>query len=129
MALFRRKSEPAADDPDARSPKTGLKYKDLEVVSLLVKRGADLSQPRHVLYYLYFHDPEVAARAADEARAMSFEASVNEPLPQHPRQWSLVCERHDIVLDSQTIRNNGDFFDGLAARFGGEYDGWEASVG
>jgi hypothetical protein len=39
-----------------------------------------------------------------------------------------VCERHGIVLDSDTIRDNGDYFERLAAKFGGEYDGWEASV-
>ena len=115
-------------DSDARSPKTGLKYNDLEVVAQLVKHGADLKQPRHVLYYLYFGSSEVATQAADEARSRSFEASVKEPLPQYPGLWSLTCERHGIVLDSDTIRGNGDFFDGLAAQFGGEYDGWEASV-
>ena len=128
MALFRRKSGAQAVDPDARSPKTGVKYKDLEVVAQLVKHGADLKQPRHVLYYLYFGSVEVATQAADEARSKSFEASVKDPLPQYPGQWSLICERHGIVLDLKTIRDNGDFFEALAAQFGGEYDGWEASV-
>jgi hypothetical protein len=32
------------------------------------------------------------------------------------------------VLDTATIRDNGDFLDGLAAQFDGEYDGWKASV-
>jgi hypothetical protein len=128
MALFRRKSESKDVDPEARSPKTGVKYKDLDVVGLLVKHGADFTQPRHVLYYMYFDSSEVATHAADEARSHSFEASVKEPLPQYPGRWSLTCERHGIVLDFETIRNNGDYFEGLAAHFGGEYDGWEASV-
>jgi hypothetical protein len=54
VALFRKKAKSVDAGPEARSPKTGIKYKDLDVVNLLVKHGADLIQPRHVLYYLYF---------------------------------------------------------------------------
>jgi hypothetical protein len=32
------------------------------------------------------------------------------------------------VLDTDTMRGNGEFIDGLAAQFGDEYDGGEASV-
>lgn len=128
VAPCRKKARSDAVDPEARSPKTGIKYKDLDVVGLLVKQGADLTQPRHVLYYLYFSSSGVASSAADDARARAFEVTVKEPLPQYPGQWSLTCERRDVVLDTDTIRGNSDYFDDLAARFGGEYDGWEASV-
>ncbi len=84
--------------------------------------------PTMVLYYLYFSSSGVASSAADDARARAFEVTVKEPLPQYPGQWSLTCERRDVVLDTDTIRGNSDYFDDLAARFGGEYDGWEASV-
>lgn len=128
MSLFRRKPKTDDVDPNARSPKTGIKYKDLDVVNLLVQHGADLSQPRHVLYFLYFGSEDAATQAAEQARSRSFEATVNEPLPQRPGDWSLKCERRGVVVDTETIRGNGDFFDQLAAQFGGEYDGWEASV-
>lgn len=128
MALFRKKPKSDAVDPEARSPKIGIKYKDLDVVSQLVELGADLTQPRHVLYYLYLPSAESAANAADDARSHSFEVAVEDPLPQYPGVWSLTCERRGVVLDTDTIRGNGDYFDGLAAKFGGEYDGWEASV-
>ena len=128
MALFRKKPKSDVVDPEARSPKTGIKYKDLEVVSQLVKLGADLTQPRHVLYYLYFPGAEPASNAADDARSHSFEVAVKDPLPQYPGHWSLTCERRGVVLDTDTIRGHRDYFDDLAATFGGEYDGWEASV-
>ncbi len=128
MALFRKKSKADVVDPEARSPQTGIKYKDLGVVSQLVNHGADLTQPRHVLYYLYLPSPESASAAAAEAEARSFETTVADPLPGYPGKWSLRCERRGVVLDTETIRGNGDFFDGLAAKHGGEYDGWEASV-
>ena len=93
-----------------------------------MKHGADLTQPRHVLYYLYFASSDLATKAADEARSQSFGTTVKEPLPEYPDRWSLTCEHRGVVLDTDMIRTNGDFFDSLAARFGGEYDGWEASV-
>jgi regulator of RNase E activity RraB len=128
VALFRKKHQADSVDPEARSPKTGIKYKDLEVVSQLVSHGADLAQPRHVLYYLFLSSAESASAAAADAEAHSFEATVAEPIPAYPGKWSVRCERRGVVLDPETIRGNGDFFDGLAAKYGGEYDGWEASV-
>ena len=78
--------------------------------------------------YFTDHMLSITWTAADDARARAFEVTVKEPLPQYPGQWSLTCERRDVVLDTDTIRGNSDYFDDLAARFGGEYDGWEASV-
>ena len=127
MALFRRKRDEPVD-LDARSPDTGLKYKDLLVLGQLMKAGADLTQPRHVLHFLYFPDQAVAFAASEEALQQGFTVDVREPLPQQPDQWSLVCEQHGVVLDPPTVVEHGDFFDGLAERHGGEYDGWEASV-
>jgi hypothetical protein len=37
------------------------------------------------------------------------------------------CETH-AVTSPEFVRDSDDFFQGLAERQGGEYDGWEASV-
>ena len=53
MNLFKRQKK--AEEPvdmEARSPQTGLKYKDLALLGQMMAGGADLTQPRHVLYYL-----------------------------------------------------------------------------
>jgi hypothetical protein len=34
----------------------------------------------------------------------------------------------DAVLTPDFVRDSTDFFEALAARHAGEYDGWEASV-
>jgi hypothetical protein len=115
-------------DPNERSPQLGLKYKDLAVMGQLMKLGADLDQPRHVVHYSYFANRDAAEAAASDARAGDFETEVREPLPDYPHRWCLVAERHDVVLDAARVRESGNFFDALAARHGGEYDGWEASV-
>jgi hypothetical protein len=129
VRLFKRK--PRDDEPvdmNARSPETGLKYKDLALLGQMLKAGADLTKPRHALYYLYFGSPDVASSGADEARAAGYDCAVGEPLPEYPGQWSLICQRNDVVLDIDGVRSADDLFQGIADRLQGEFDGWEAAV-
>ena len=128
MALFRRKQAGPSFDPDERSPELGLKHKDLLVLGQLMGMGADLKQPRHAVYYLYFASREAADAAAEPARARGFAAEVREPLPEYPGQWCVVCDVHGVVLDPPTVRDHDDFFESLAQTHSGEFDGWEASV-
>ncbi len=128
MFGFKRKKkadEPV--DPNGRSSRLGIKNKDLLVLGQLMAGGADLSRPRHALYYLYFSDGGAAAAAADEARAAGYQCEARDPLPQNPGQWSVVCERSDAVLDPPTVIGADDLFQGIADRLGGEFDGWEAA--
>jgi hypothetical protein len=125
MAFFRRKK---SFDPDARSDQLGLKHGDLLVMSQLIQHGADLTQPRHTVYYLYFDDGTVAVAAADEARNSGFSVDVRDPDPDVTEQWAVVCERDNLVLDPDTVRENSDLFDSIAAKHSGVYDGWEAAV-
>lgn len=110
VAPFNRKRDTDPVDPNDRSATSGLKYKDLAVLDQLVKAGADLTEPRHVLYYLYFSSRSVADAAAEEASDNGFGADVREPLPQYPDQWSVICERPGEVLDPKTVLEHGDFF-------------------
>jgi Regulator of ribonuclease activity B len=128
VALFRRKRNDQPVDLNERSPDTGLKYKDILVLGQLMQAGADLKQPRHAVYYLYFDDRDTAVAAAETARERAFDAEVREPLAQYPEQWSVVCEVQGVILDPARVLDHGDFFDSLAQTYGGEYDGWEASV-
>ncbi len=130
MFLFKRK--PKEDDEpvdlEARSPATGLKYKDIALLGEMMKNGADLTKPRHVLYYLYFSSREDAEAGAVDGRAAGYACEVRDPLPQYPDQWRLVCERSDAVLDIEGVRHADDVFQEIADRLGGEFDGWEAAV-
>ena len=123
MALFRRKPT----DPDARSPKLGLKYKDLSLLDHLVKAGANLLEPRHVVYYLYARDEPTARAVADDVAARGLSVEVREPHPEHPGQWPVVAETH-VVTTFDFVRETTDFFEAVASRHGAEYDGWEAST-
>lgn len=129
MPLFRRKPrDDAPVDLNERSPKSGLKYKDIELLGQMMKNGADLSRPRHVVYYLYLPSREAAETAAAEPRREGFACNVREPLPAHPGQWALICERSDAVLSLDYVRDVDNLFQGIADRLNGEFDGWEASV-
>jgi hypothetical protein len=126
VALFRKRRTKEVD-PDERSPKFGVKYKDLMVMNQLVEHGADLTQPREVIFYSYAPSQDVAKRMASEAEGEGFDSEIREPLPQHPAQWSVVCRKHALV-DPMFVRGTVEFFEALAARHGAEYDGWEAAV-
>lgn len=129
MRLFRRKKpETEPVDLDARSPETGLKYKDIVLLGQMVEQGADLTQPRHALYYLYFGEKDAAESGATEGRAAGYTCEVREPLPEYPGQWSLVCERDDALLDIEGVKRADDLFQGIADRLQGDFDGWEAAV-
>jgi hypothetical protein len=128
--LFRRKKKEDDEpiDPNERSPQLGVKFKDLAVMGQLVQQGADLSKPRHALYYLYFTSSESAEAGSTEGQAAGYACEVRDPLPQYPGQWSLVCQRDDAVLDPPGVIEADNLFQGIADRLGAEYDGWEAAA-
>ena len=125
---LRGKSDDEPVDMNAISPESGLKYKDIALLGQMMQQGADLSQPRHALYYLYLGSPEAAEAAAVEGRGAGYSCAVRDPFPQYPGQWSVVCERPDAVLDIEGVRRADDLFQGIADRLLGEFDGWEAAV-
>ena len=115
MFLFKRKKkdeEPV--DPEARSPQLGVKYKDLQLMGQLMQHGADLSKPRHALYYLYFRSRDVAEAAAAQGRTAGYTCEVRDPLLQYPDQWSVQCERSDAVLDPNGVIAADDLLQGIA---------------
>jgi regulator of RNase E activity RraB len=101
---------------------------DRAVIAQLFQAGADLGKPRDVLYYLYFKSRDATEAAASDAAAHAFNVAIQEPLEGGTGAWSLTSERPAVVLDDATVRANTDYFEALAAKFGGEFDGWETSV-
>jgi len=129
MRLFKRNNKDQAPaDLNERSPVLGIKNKDLLVLGQLMQQGADLTKPRHALYYLYFATKASAEAAAEEARGAGYQCAVREPSPKQPDQWALVCERPDAVLDPPGVIAADDLFQGIADRMGGDFDGWEAAA-
>jgi hypothetical protein len=127
VGLFRRKQRDTPVDMNERSPQLGLRYKDLALLGQLANQGANLTEPRHVIYYCYATSEAVAQTMARDAGEKGFSATVKAPIPESRGQWSVVCEI-TAVTSPDFVGSSDDFFQDLADRNDAEYDGWEASV-
>jgi Regulator of ribonuclease activity B len=88
--------------------------------------GADLSQPRHVLHYLYFADEASATAAERHVAGAGYETTLRPP-DENIAQWSLCAETNGVI-NSSTIDDIRALFETAASENGGEYDGWEAAA-
>jgi hypothetical protein len=108
---------------------SGLPQSPLEADALairqLVKAGADLAKPRHLIHFAYFASEEDARAAAETIEAASWSAAV-EPPGETIAEWSVRADGERVV-GPDTISAFRSWFEHVAAEHGGEYDGWEAA--
>jgi hypothetical protein len=101
---------------------------DRLILAELRSLGADLSQPREVLHYLYVPTEAAAAEASQEARDQGYTTEVRPAAEQAgPHPW-LVLATKDEVLSLESARSSREAFTEIATTHGGEYDGWEAGA-
>jgi regulator of ribonuclease activity B len=108
---------------------------DRRVLAAMVSHGADLSKPAHTIHFLHFKTIEAANAAADELRSAAYESLRVYRSPAisiwkwlfGPREFTCVAETHAVPSESVVFATT-DRMSALAAKFGGEYDGWEASI-
>lgn len=115
-------------DLETRSQRSGLKYKDIIVLGELLERGADPAASHCALYFLYFARRQDAENAAAEARRHGFEPALRPPLPAYSEHWCVICARDDLVLELGAVRAATDYFEDLARRHKGTYDGWDVTT-
>lgn len=99
---------------------------DLQTLAALKRHGADLSKSTEVNFYLYVASEDLAREAAEALRPAGYLTEVRPPLPGY-REWLCFATRH-LVPSAEGIADARATFEGLAARLGGEFDGWEAAV-
>lgn len=118
--MFRKKkSDPLAAYAAARP-------EDRQVLAALIGHGADLTQPRHVLHFVFgLSSEEAASRLA--AAGGEWNATAKTP-PEGYDDWSVTFERENYVLTPENVAADATLFARLASEHGGVYDGWEASV-
>jgi hypothetical protein len=86
---------------------------------------ADLTLPRHIVHYVYFQE-ESDARAAGEVVAdAGYDVTVSPA--DTVSQWLIRAEITRVV-DETTVPGYRRWFEQIADRHGGEYDGWEAAT-
>lgn len=108
---------------------------DRKLLKSLAAHGSDLTKPAHIIHFLYFNSPDAARAAASELAALGYQNIRARPAPGTswwrrllgPRQYSCVAEIRAVPSESDVFETT-DQMESLAARLGGEYDGWEASV-
>jgi hypothetical protein len=109
--------------PDAESHDVG--GADRAILDQLTRRGADLSTPRTVHHYLFFGSEAARRDAAAHVAASGWDVEQRPAPADDPDRRLVVATRHDVVLDHEAVVVARAFFDVTAARFGGEYDGWD----
>lgn len=123
------RSEPRAS---ARSPRDAVDAMDQDVIAQLRNNGSDVTKPTDVVHYLYIPVRGDAQDAARRSGAAGYRAVVHEPLGQLPngtfeKRYSVEA-RKTSVPSIENIRHARAFFEAVARRYHGEYDGWEAAV-
>jgi hypothetical protein len=109
-----------------KRPETGAELDRLSVRQLQ-GRGADLTQPRHVIHFIYFAEENDARAAADEIHRAGYEpVKVLEPTDEIA-EWTVRAEGFRVV-GFGTVDAFRAWFEHIADEYRGEYDGWEAAA-
>jgi len=98
---------------------------DRRTLQQLGAAGANFGKATDVVNYLYLPTEQLAQAAGAELRQAGFAVEVR---PAATGSNWLALARMDLVPSPENIRLLRERFEGLAARLGGEYDGWEAAV-
>jgi len=107
--------------------------KDLAVLRRLEELGADLGKPHTVDFFLYFPSEELAKSAAGEIEMDGYVVNFHlapqswwRRLFSKP-EWS-CCASKSMVPNTETILETSTWFNDIAQRFSGQYDGWGTEV-
>ena len=90
----------------------------LEVLSMFVEKGEDLSDERHVIHYMYDGNWEAMGASLTEL-GYQVRPTVNAD--------GLVAERTEVT-DAQWAVHTMHQMCEIAAQYGVEYDGWEGAM-
>ena len=82
-----------------------------------------------LIFYLYAPTLDAAQSVAKDANGAGYglRPEVGKPFPEYPDNWPVTCEAN-VVISPDFLRETGNLFDGLAARYHAEYDGWQAAT-
>lgn len=108
-----------------RPPKTPQEA-DALALRQLESRGANMTKARHVVHFLLFGDEADARAASETILATSWRGSVEAPTETRA-EWAVRADDERIV-SADTIASYRTWFEQIAARHHGEYDGWEAKA-
>lgn len=98
---------------------------DSQVLVQLRKAGSNISKPHEIEFFLYFKTKDSATRASGLVAKEGCRVAV-EPGADHT---SWLCDgRKRMVPRLSALVRLRKRFEGIARKYGGEYDGWETAV-
>jgi hypothetical protein len=100
---------------------------DLMALGAFRAHGGSTVGPTDVDFYLYFPTKAAAVAASGEIERSGYRTGV-ERVPVGRRPWLCLASRR-MVLSAEAIQFARVGFELLAARLGGEFDGWGAAIG
>lgn len=125
-ANFAPRAAPVAAPP-IEAPLSG----DALLLAKMVQQGANLRQPRHAMFFLYF-PTEQAAQMAQNAlgyhpmsQACGFQVTVD--LTPSAAGWLCLLQL-DLIINELSLKHVRRDLEALAAQLNGTFDGWEASL-
>ncbi len=96
---------------------------DAAQLEAMAERGADITAPRESEFFLSFtSEPKVRA-AVDELRTMRVTHELVEPSHDIP-EWMIFVRAFRQPLVPDYLRETVDLCETIAAKHGGEYEGW-----
>ena len=102
-------------------------WSDRDILTALMCAGADLDEPRHVLHYTYFLTESAAYLAAADMSAAGWYVEVAGPEGGED-DWLVLGQHLSVVLTQENVHDARGFFEEIAQKYVGDYEGWEASV-
>jgi hypothetical protein len=101
----------------------GLWSDDAEQLAALAARGGVPEAPRESEFFLSFTSDVRAKAAADELRSARVTHELVEPSHDIP-EWMIFVRRYNAPLVPDVLRDTVDLCEDIAARHGGDYEGW-----
>ena len=105
------------------------------MLAAMASGGADMSKPAHITHFLYFPTMNGANSAAEQLRLTGFQnVRVDRCAPASlwqrffgPKSFSCIGETR-VIPSEAVVFAATDRMTMLAKKYGGDYDGWEASI-
>lgn len=102
---------------------------DDAVLHEMVKFGAELTEPRHWVHYLYFPDEDSARSAAESIRSEGWGLQRVDQAADNQDSWVVIAEAHGVIVNPDSAREARGFFERVVAGDPrADYDGWEANI-
>lgn len=105
-----------------------LDTEDREVISHLIKQGANLSDARTINFSTYgYKDRELARKVMAIFNAAGWTATYDQQADD-PTLFVVDANKQDYVITYDSFINDKAYFVEVAMKNDAEYDGWSASI-